>query len=69
MGSSRPTIRDVARTARVSTMTVSRVANGQDEVNPQTEAGVRQVIRTLGSGAVTVSGQCRNSERKEHACD
>jgi DNA-binding LacI/PurR family transcriptional regulator len=45
-------------------MTVSRAANGQDGVSPQTAARVRQVIKTLGFGAVTVSGRCRNSERK-----
>ena len=49
-------------------MTVSRVANGQAGVSPQTAARVRQVVKTPGFGAVTVSGRCRNSERKGRAC-
>jgi LacI family transcriptional regulator len=44
----RPTIKDVAREARVSTVTVSRVANGSPQVEPQTRARVEQAMRALG---------------------
>jgi LacI family transcriptional regulator len=59
MGSSRPTIRDVARAAGVSVMTVSRVANGQDGVSQQTAARVRQVIKTLGYQRNELADQLR----------
>ncbi len=44
----RPTIRDVARLAGVSPMTVSRVVNGGQSVQPETAAKVERAIRTLG---------------------
>jgi LacI family transcriptional regulator len=44
----RPTIRDVARLAGVSPMTVSRVINGGQSVQPETAAKVGQAIRKLG---------------------
>ena len=44
----RPTIRDVARLAGVSPMTVSRVINGGQSVQPQTAAKVDRAIRELG---------------------
>ena len=44
----RPTIRDVARLAGVSPMTVSRVINGGQSVQPETAARVDRAIRTLG---------------------
>jgi len=44
----RPTIRDVARLAGVSPMTVSRVVNGGQSVQPQTAAKVGHAIRELG---------------------
>lgn len=46
--SPRPTIRDVAREAGVSTVTVSRVANTPDLVKPATRARVRRAMRRLG---------------------
>ncbi|MFF6843376.1 LacI family DNA-binding transcriptional regulator [Streptomyces tanashiensis] len=52
----RVTISDVARRARVSKTTVSRVLNTRGEVDPATAARVREVIDALGyvpsSGAV-----------------
>ena len=44
----RPTMRDVAQAAGVSTMTVSRVINGEPMVLPETAARVEQAIRRLG---------------------
>lgn len=44
----RPTIRDVARLAGVSPMTVSRVVNGGESVQPETAAKVERAIRKLG---------------------
>jgi LacI family transcriptional regulator len=44
----RPTIRDVARLAGVSPMTVSRVINGGQSVQPETAAKVERAIRKLG---------------------
>jgi DNA-binding LacI/PurR family transcriptional regulator len=44
----RPTIRDVARLAGVSPMTVSRVINGGESVQPGTAARVEQAINQLG---------------------
>jgi len=43
----RPTIRDVARLAGVSPMTVSRVINGGDSVQPETAARVKHAIDQL----------------------
>jgi LacI family transcriptional regulator len=42
------TLYDVARTAGVSTATVSRVVHGQDRVRPSTRQHVLQVIEALG---------------------
>jgi DNA-binding LacI/PurR family transcriptional regulator len=42
------TIREIARQARVSPATVSRVLNGTAVVDPQTQARVLQVIRETG---------------------
>ncbi len=44
----RPTMRDVARAAGVSPMTVSRVVNGEPTVLPETVARVERAIRRLG---------------------
>jgi LacI family transcriptional regulator len=44
----RPTMKDVAREAGVSHMTVSRVVNGDAGVAPETAARVEQAIRRLG---------------------
>ncbi len=45
---SRPTMRDVAASAGVSLMTVSRVVNGESGVLPETAARVERAIRRLG---------------------
>lgn len=45
---SRPTMRDVAQTAGVSLMTVSRVVNGDPGVTPETAARVERAVRRLG---------------------
>lgn len=42
------TIVDVARLAGVSSMTVSRVLNNRDGVNPQLRARVRAVVEAVG---------------------
>jgi LacI family transcriptional regulator len=44
----RPTIRDVARAAAVSTVTVSRVANTPELVRPETRARVEAAMQRLG---------------------
>lgn len=43
-----PTMRDVAREAGVSVMTVSRVVNGEAGVLPETAARVERAIRRIG---------------------
>ncbi|WP_285391955.1 LacI family DNA-binding transcriptional regulator [Streptomyces sp. RKAG337] len=44
----RPTMKDVARAAGVSPMTVSRVISGESAVSPDTTARVEQAVRKLG---------------------
>lgn len=44
----RPTMKDVARAAGVSPMTVSRVVSGEAGVAPETAARVGQAVRKLG---------------------
>lgn len=44
----RPTIKDVARAAGTSTVTVSRVVNNPELVQPETRARVERVMRELG---------------------
>ncbi|MEU5433591.1 LacI family DNA-binding transcriptional regulator [Streptomyces sp. NPDC020719] len=44
----RPTMKDVARAAGVSTMTVSRAVSGEPGVSPDTAARVEQAVRQLG---------------------
>jgi DNA-binding LacI/PurR family transcriptional regulator len=44
----RPTMKDVARVAGVSPMTVSRVVSGEVGVSPATAAKVEQAVRKLG---------------------
>src|SRR3984885_5422154 len=46
--SERPTMRDVAKAAGVSPMTVSRVVNGEPSGLPETVARVERAIRRLG---------------------
>jgi LacI family transcriptional regulator len=45
---SNPTLRDVAREARVSTMTVSRVVNGEPSVRSSTALRVQAAVEKLG---------------------
>ena len=47
-GAPRPSMADVARLAGVSSQTVSRVSNGQANVDEQTRAKVMEAMRTLG---------------------
>lgn len=47
-GKPRPTIKEIARLANVSTGTVSRVLNGRPGVSPGTRAKVLEAVRTLG---------------------
>ena len=44
----RPTIKQVASAAGVSTQTVSRVMNGRPDVSPETRERVQQVIQEMG---------------------
>lgn len=44
----RPTMKDVARAAGVSPMTVSRVVSGESGVSPSTAARVERAVRKLG---------------------
>lgn len=46
--SSAPTIRDVARTAGVSTATASRVVRGEDMVRPEKVEAVQRAVEELG---------------------
>ena len=48
MASSKATLRDVARIANVSTATVSRVANGNPQVQPEIQSRVFAAARQLG---------------------
>jgi LacI family transcriptional regulator len=43
----RATIKDVAKTAGVSTQTVSRVINGRPDVSPETRGRIQQIISAL----------------------
>jgi DNA-binding LacI/PurR family transcriptional regulator len=55
----RPTMKDVAEQAGVSTMTVSRVVNGEPGVGPETAAKVERAIRKLGYQRDAVARQLR----------
>ncbi len=46
--SARPTIKEVASAAGVSTQTVSRVINNRPDVSPQTRRHVQEIIERLG---------------------
>lgn len=48
MAERRPTVRDVARAAGVSAMSVSRVLNGQPGVGPETARRIEEVVKALG---------------------
>ena len=48
IGHPAPTVRDIARLARVSTATVSRVLNGGSNVSLQRERSVKDAIKRTG---------------------
>lgn len=48
MSGRKPTLLDVARIAKVSSATVSRVANGNPQVDPKIQAAVYQAAKKLG---------------------
>ena len=62
MTSKRPTMRDVARAAGVSLMTVSRVVNGQPGVQPELAARVERAIRQLGYEPNDMARQLRRGQ-------
>jgi LacI family transcriptional regulator, galactose operon repressor len=59
---SKPTIRDVARAAGVSTKTVSRVTNGDDYVAAETAERVRRAIEELGYRANSLARSLRKGQ-------
>ncbi|MGA3056927.1 MAG: LacI family DNA-binding transcriptional regulator [Candidatus Limnocylindrales bacterium] len=58
------TLNDVARLAGVSTMTVSRVVNGNGYTSPATQARVNQAIAELGYMPNVLARQLRSSRTK-----
>ena len=58
----RPTMRDAAQAAGVSTMTVSRVINGEPVVLPETAARVEHAIRRLGYKCNDASRRLRRTQ-------
>ena len=61
------TIRDVAKSAGVSPITVSRVVNRLDNVNPQTRARVEKAIEELGYVRNLAASSLRSKETA-HSC-
>ncbi|MFF4312877.1 LacI family DNA-binding transcriptional regulator [Streptomyces sp. 900105755] len=61
MAATRPTMKDVAAEAGVSTMTVSRVVNGDAAVAPRTAARVEAAVRKLGYQRDDVARQLRRT--------
>lgn len=66
--SRRPTIRDVARAAGVSTVTVSRVANAPDLVQTATRRRVERVMRELGYVPNVAARAMRTSTTRSIGC-
>jgi DNA-binding LacI/PurR family transcriptional regulator len=64
MASRRPTMRDVARLAGVSPMTVSRVVNGDPGTSPETVARVERAVRQLGFQRNDMARQLRRKEQR-----
>jgi DNA-binding LacI/PurR family transcriptional regulator len=62
----RPTMRDVARVAGVSLMTVSRVVNREPGVQPETAAKVERAIRQLGYHRNDAARQLRRHAEPTH---
>jgi DNA-binding LacI/PurR family transcriptional regulator len=63
MTEKRPTMRDVADSAGVSPMTVSRVVSGDSGVLPETVARVERAIRALGYQRNDMARQLRRNEQ------
>jgi DNA-binding LacI/PurR family transcriptional regulator len=61
VSATRPTMKDVAAEAGVSTMTVSRVVNGDSAVAPRTAARVEAAVRKLGYQRDDVARQLRRT--------
>ncbi|MEU4422378.1 LacI family DNA-binding transcriptional regulator [Actinoplanes sp. NPDC024001] len=60
----RPTMNDVARAARVSLKTVSRVVNGEDNVSPVLVAQVRSAIELLNYSPDIGASNLRRGDRR-----
>lgn len=66
MVTKRPTMRDVAKAAGVSLMTVSRVVNRDPGVQPETAAKVERAIRQLGYQRNDAARQLRREGEPTH---
>ncbi len=64
----RPTLRDVAREARVSTATVSYVMNGIDRVSPKVEARVRAAAGRVGYAPNAAARALRTGRTRTLGC-
>src|SRR3569833_3788921 len=64
MTASRPTMNDVARTARVSLKTVSRVVNGETTVAPDLAARVRAAVESLDYRPHLGASMLRRNDRR-----
>lgn len=60
----KPTMTDVARLARVGTMTVSRVLNASQHVSPETARRVREAVARLGYRPNEMARALRNSKTR-----
>ncbi|MFG1605295.1 LacI family DNA-binding transcriptional regulator [Actinoplanes sp. NPDC049265] len=63
-GGSRPTMKDVARTARVSLKTVSRVVNGEPTVAPDLAARVHAAVESLHYRPHLGASMLRRNDRR-----
>ncbi len=68
MAPSRPTIRDVARLARVSHQTVSRVINHSEDVTPETRERVEAAIMELNYRPNAIARSMARGETRTLAC-
>ena len=64
----KPTIRDVARVARVSVGTVSRVLNNNDTVGADVRKRVHRAIETLGYSPNIVAQSMRSRSTQMVGC-
>ncbi len=60
----KPTMNDVAQTAGVGTMTVSRVLNGSDHVSEETAERVRKAVAQLGYRPNEMARALRNAKSR-----